>query len=87
MDESNQYWQAMTKPLPYGCIKKQEHPLSLLEFSKIMDKISHEDKIRYILIVDITCHDKNPKTLVLVEKKSFLSMLKIFISSLKRQDG
>ena len=64
MDESNQYWQAMTKPLPSGCIKKQEHPLSLLEFSKIMDKISHEDKIRYILIVDITCHDKNPKTLV-----------------------
>ena len=22
MDENNQYEQAMTKPLPYGCIKK-----------------------------------------------------------------
>ena len=26
MDENNQHGQAMTKPLPYGCIKKQEHP-------------------------------------------------------------
>ena len=26
MDENNQYGQAMTKPLPYGCIKKQECP-------------------------------------------------------------
>ena len=26
MDENNQYGQAMTKPLPYSCIKKQEHP-------------------------------------------------------------
>ena len=24
MDENNQYGQAMTKPLPYGCIKKQD---------------------------------------------------------------
>ena len=24
MDENNQYNQAMTKPLPYGCIKKQK---------------------------------------------------------------
>ena len=23
MDENNQYGQAMTKPLPYGCIKKK----------------------------------------------------------------
>ena len=27
MDENNQYGQAMTKPLQYGCIKKQEHAL------------------------------------------------------------
>ena len=30
MDENNQYGQAMAKPLPYGCIKKQEHLPSLL---------------------------------------------------------
>ena len=29
MDENNQYGQAMAKPLPYGCIKKQEHLPSL----------------------------------------------------------
>ena len=23
MDENNQYWQAMAKPLPYGCVKKK----------------------------------------------------------------
>ena len=35
MDKNNQYGQAMTKPLPYGCIKKKKHPSSLLEFNKI----------------------------------------------------
>ena len=50
MDKNNQYGQAMTKPLLYGCIKKQEHPPSLLEFNKILDKISHEDKIGHLFI-------------------------------------
>ena len=34
MDENNQYGQAMTKPLPPGCIKKMKTP-SLLEFNRI----------------------------------------------------
>ena len=34
MYENNQYGQAMTKPLPYGCIKKQEHIPSISEFNK-----------------------------------------------------
>ena len=50
MDKNNQYGQAMTKPLLYGCIKEQEHPPSLLEFNKILDKISHEDKIGHLFI-------------------------------------
>ena len=62
MDENNQYGQAMTKALPYGCIKKQEHPLSLLEFNKILDKISHDDKIGHLFIVDTKFHNKNSKT-------------------------
>ena len=49
MDENNQYEQAMTKPLSYCCIKKQEHLPSLLEFNKILHKISHEDKIGHLL--------------------------------------
>ena len=58
----NQYGQAMTKPLPYGCIKKQEHPPSLTEFNRVLDKISHNDNIRHF-IVDIKFNDMNPKTL------------------------
>ena len=64
MDENNQYGQAMRKALPYGCIKRQEHPPSLVEFNKILDKISHEDNIGHHFIVDIKFHDKNPKTLL-----------------------
>ena len=39
MDENNQYGQAVTKSLLYGCIKKQEHPPSLLELNEILDRI------------------------------------------------
>ena len=35
MDENSQYGQSINKPLPYGCIKKQEHPPSLTEFNRI----------------------------------------------------
>ena len=52
MDDSNQYGHSMTKPLPYGCIKKQEHPPSLLEFNKILDRISQNDNIGHLFIVD-----------------------------------
>ena len=57
----------MTKPLQYSCIKKQEYPPSLLEFNKILDKISHEDKIGHLFIVDIKFHNKNPKTMLFNE--------------------
>ena len=67
MDENNQYGQAMTKALPYGCIKKQDHLPSLLEFDKILDKISHDDKTGHLFIVDIKFYDKNPKTLLFNE--------------------
>ena len=37
MDENNQYGMAMTKSLPYGCIKKRDHPPTLAEFNKIIN--------------------------------------------------
>ena len=40
MEENSRYGQTMIKPLSYGYIKKQEHPPSLLEFNKILDRIS-----------------------------------------------
>ena len=63
MDENNHYEQPLTKPLPYGCITKHEHILSLTEFNKILDQISHEDNIGHHFVVDIKFHDINPKTL------------------------
>ena len=67
MDENNQPGQAMMKPLPYWCIKRQEHLPNLVEFNKILDRISHEDKIGYLFIVDIKFHNINPKTLLFNE--------------------
>ena len=57
----------MTKPLPYNCIKKQEHVPSLLELKEILDHVSHEDSIGYLFIVDIKFHNKNSKTLLFNE--------------------
>ena len=67
MDENNQYGMTMTKPLPYGCIKKQPHPPSMLEFNKILDRISHEDSIGHLFVVDIKLNEINPKTLLFNE--------------------
>ena len=36
----------------------------MVEFNKILDKISHEDNIGHLFIVDIKFHDKNSKTLL-----------------------
>ena len=50
MENNNQYWQAMTKPLPYGCVEKQENVPSILEFNKILDRVSHEDHIGHLFV-------------------------------------
>ena len=59
MDENNKYGMAMTKPLPYGCIKKSKRPPSLLEFNKILKEISHEDPIGHLFVVDIKFSEIN----------------------------
>ena len=64
MDRNNQYGQAMTKPLPYGCIKRKENPPTLMELNQILDRISHEDKIGHVFTEDIKFHNKNPKRLL-----------------------
>ena len=62
IDENNQYGQAMTKSLQYGCIYKQEHPPCLTEVNRILDKISHDNNIWHLFIADIKFHDINRKT-------------------------
>ena len=57
----------MTKPLPCGCIEKQENVPSILEFNIILDRVSHEDNIGHLFIVDIKFHNLNEKTLLFNE--------------------
>lgn len=61
MDENNQYKNALTKPPPYGCMKKQEKIPSLCEFNLFLSNLSHSDKVAHLFIVDIKFHVKNEK--------------------------
>ena len=52
MDENNQYGNGMTKPLPYGCIKKEKEIPDLRQFNLIFfifQNLSAEDKIGHLL--------------------------------------
>ena len=83
MDENNQYGMAMTKPLLYGCIKKQDDVPTLTEFNKILDSLSPDDNIGHLFTVDIKFHNINEKTLFfhelcppIFEKARKLTLLK-----------
>ena len=64
MDENNHYVQAMTKPLPFGCIKKKENVLTLTELTDFLRSVTLEDPIGRMLTVDIEFFDINAKTLL-----------------------
>ena len=64
MDENNQYRMAMTKQLPYSCIKKKDKVPTLTEFSRILDSLSPNDNISHLFPVDIKFHNINEKTLL-----------------------
>ena len=54
MNENNQYGNAMTKPLPTGCIKKKKnYTPNYRELQLLLEVISHTDKIGHLFIVDI----------------------------------
>ena len=67
IDENNKYGNAMTKPLPYSCIKKASKIPSLLEFNKILDRISDTGNIGHLFIVGIKFHNKNEKRMLFNE--------------------
>ena len=50
-DENNQYGFAMTKPMPIGSIKDKEP--SWKEFNLLMEKVSLDDPIGHLFVVDI----------------------------------
>ena len=53
MDENNQYGQAMTKPLPTGCIEEGKNIPGCHKFNLFIEQISAEDNIAHLFIVDI----------------------------------
>ena len=53
MDENNQYGNAMTKSLPYGCMKKEKTIPSLKKFNFILETLSINGKIGHLFVVDI----------------------------------
>ena len=57
-DENNQYGFAMTKPMPTGCIKENNSP-TWLEFNLLLEKVSLEDPIGHLFVVDIEFDEKN----------------------------
>ena len=67
MDEEKQYGMAVTKPLPDGCIKKQEKLPNFTELEQLLKSITLEDKIGHLFTVDIEFFDINPKTLLFNE--------------------
>ena len=52
LDENNQYGYAMTRPMPTGCIKENNSP-SWLTFNLLLEKVSLDDEIGHLFIVDI----------------------------------
>ena len=51
-DENNQYGYAMTRPMPTGCIKQNASP-SWVTFNLLIEKVSFEDVIGHLFVVDI----------------------------------
>ena len=64
MDENNQYGMAMTRPLPYGCIKRKLSIPSFEELEQLLKSVTLENKIGHIFTVDIEFSDINPKALL-----------------------
>ena len=51
MDENNQYGNAMTKPLPITCIKKEAYTPIICKLSLLLSGISHKDGMGNLLMV------------------------------------
>ena len=67
MDENNQYGFAMTKPLPYGVIKKKKVLPTLEELESLLSNVTLEDKLGHLFIVEIVFDKINEKTLLFNE--------------------
>ena len=48
----------MTKPLPYGYIKKQKKVPCFQKFNLVLENLSGEDKIGHLFIADVKYNEK-----------------------------
>ena len=69
-DENNQYGYAMTRPMPTGCIKQKTSP-SWVTFNLLIEKVSLEDKIGHLFVVDIEFDFQNAPARQLVYNEIF----------------
>ena len=67
MYENNQYGMATTRPLPYGCIKREKKVLSIEEHTDLIKNVTLEDKIGHIFTIDIEFSDIDEKNLLFNE--------------------
>ena len=67
MGENNQYRMAMTRPLPYGCIKRKNKDLSIDQLTEFLKTITLEDKIGHLFTADIEFFEVNEKFLIFKE--------------------
>ena len=63
MDENSQYGFAMTKPLPYGCIKKKINLPTLEELAVLLKNVTLQDELGHLFVVDIEFANINKKNL------------------------
>lgn len=61
MNENNQIGNAVTKPLPYGCIKNKKDTPGLRKFNFILQNLSVDYKMHHLFAVDII-FDKKMQT-------------------------
>ena len=67
MDENDQYGFAITKPLPYGTIKKKKVLPTLEELEHILANVTLNNKLEHLFVVDIMFGKVNEKTLLFNE--------------------
>ena len=75
MDKNNQYGNAMTKPLPYGSIKKQKVIPCIRKFNLILENMCDEDKIGHLFIGDIKFNEKLSDEMVLLFNEIYTPLL------------
>lgn len=72
MNKSNQYGETMAKLLPTGSIEKEKSIPDWYKFNLLIEKMSPEDKIGHLFILNIDLKKAGKKELLFKEKYSLI---------------